>query len=69
MKREEILNTLDSLYDKVLQGVPPKREGAVAMAERYLRKNDSVDDAALDLIPTTSAVAPPQALFWVWAAW
>ena len=50
MKREEILNTLDSLYDKVLQGVPPKREGAVAMAERYLRKNPSVDEAALDLI-------------------
>ena len=50
MKREEILNTLDALYDKVLQGVPPKREGAVAMAERYLRKNDSVDEAALDLI-------------------
>ena len=50
MKREEILNTLDALYDKVLRGLPPKREGAVAMAERYLRKNDSVDDAALDLI-------------------
>ena len=50
MKREEILNTLDSLYDEVLQGVPPKREGAVAMAERYLRKNPSVDEAALDLI-------------------
>ena len=50
MKREEILNTLDALYDKVLLGLPPKREGAVAMAERYLRKNDSVDDAALALI-------------------
>ncbi len=50
MKREEILKTLDTLYDKVLQGMPPKREGAVAMAERYLKKNGSVDDAALDLI-------------------
>lgn len=50
MKREEILKTLDTLYDKVLQGLPPKREGAVAMAERYLRKNSSVDEAALDLI-------------------
>lgn len=50
MNREEILNTLDALYDKVLRGLPPKREGAVAMAERYLRKNDSVDDAAMALI-------------------
>ncbi|MBQ3257953.1 MAG: EcsC family protein [Oscillospiraceae bacterium] len=50
MKREEIMNTLDILYDKVLQGMPPKREGAVAMAERYLKKNGSVDEAALDLI-------------------
>ena len=44
------MNTLDILYDKVLQGMPPKREGAVAMAERYLKKNGSVDEAALDLI-------------------
>jgi len=50
VKREEIMNTLDTLYDKVLQGMPPRREGAVAMAERYLKKNGSVDEAALDLI-------------------
>ena len=50
MKREEILNTLDALYDKVLRGAPPKREGAAAMAERYLKKNPSVDEAAVDLI-------------------
>ena len=50
MNREELMNTLDALYDKVLKGLPPKRETAVAMAERYLRKNHSVDDAAMDLI-------------------
>ena len=50
MKREEILNTLDAIYEKVLRGMPPKRESAVAMAERYLRKYDSVDDAAVELI-------------------
>ena len=50
MKREEWMRLLDSLYAKVLEGVPPKKEGAVAMAERYLRKNRSLDDAAMDLI-------------------
>lgn len=50
MKREELMSLLDSLYDKVLEGIPPIREGAVSMAERYLRKNRSLDDAAMDLI-------------------
>ena len=52
MKQEQIMELLDTLYEKVLQGLPPKKEGAVAMAERYLRKGDSTDDAAMLLINT-----------------
>ena len=50
MKREELLNTLDALYEKVLKGLPPKRESAMALAERYLNKSNSIDDAAMNLI-------------------
>lgn len=50
MKQQDILKTLDTVYAKVLEGIPPKKEAIVPMAERYLRKNGSVDEAAMALI-------------------
>ena len=50
MKQQDILKTLDTLYTKVLEGIPPKKEAVVPMAERYLQKSASIDDAALALI-------------------
>ena len=50
MKREDIIKTLDHLYTKALEGIPPKKEAVVPMAERYLRNGASIDDAAMDLI-------------------
>lgn len=50
MKQQDILKALDTLYEKVLEGIPPKKEAVVPMAERFLKKNASVDEAAMALI-------------------
>ena len=50
MNRETIMNTLDALYAKALEGLPPKKEAAVPMAARYMKNADSIDDAAMSLI-------------------
>lgn len=50
MKQQDILKTLDTVYAKVLEGIPPKKEAIVPLAERYLQKSGSVDEAAMALI-------------------
>lgn len=50
MKPQEIMDLLDRLYAKVLEGAPPTNQGVVAFSEAYLRKSDNVDDAAMKLI-------------------
>ena len=50
MKQEEILQTLDRLYSLVLDGIPHVTVPVVELAEKYHRRSNSVDDAAMRLI-------------------
>ena len=50
MKQEEIMQTLDKLYSLVLDGIPHVSAPVVELAEKYRRKSDNVDDAAMKLI-------------------
>lgn len=55
MKQEELMDKLDQLYGLVLDGIPHVSPPITQLAEKYLRKHPSVEQAAVKLIQTQIA--------------
>jgi len=50
MKQQDLMNSLDKIYGLVLEGIAYVSPPITEFAEKYLRKSNSVDEAAVKLI-------------------
>ena len=50
MKQQDMMNNLDKIYGLVVDGIPHVAEPVTQLADKYVRKSRSVDEAAVKLI-------------------
>lgn len=50
MKQQDMMKNLDKIYGLVVDGIPHMAEPVTELAEKYLRKSASVEEAAIKLI-------------------
>ena len=50
MKQQDMMNNLDKIYGLVVDGITHVAEPVTQLADKYVRKSRSVDEAAVKLI-------------------